>query len=310
MNKYKYVIFGSSGLLGTEFRILLGPEALPLSHSQLDITDIISVIKILDEVKPEVVVNCAAWTDVDGAEDINSPENLAKCRMTNIVASEMIAKECERLGASYIGFSSDHVFGLDKTRVTPYTEEDVGGPVNQYGLSKLEGENTVLAHCSKAYMIRTCGLYGPPTIEGGKKVFVNQLLDKVSRGEKVKVVYDRICTPTYVYGFARKVMQLVNSKGPYGLYNITNSGSCNWFEFGSYALDVVNRDNIKPIDKNLIEPISSSEEHIMSPTPKVCRPLYSVLDNTKLTSVEGMTQLRDWKEALTAYLHSYYPFKS
>src|SRR5205085_9848553 len=172
-----------------------------------------------------VVINCAAYNLVDRAED--EPD---AAFAVNAWAVRELATACNELGSVLVHFSTDHVFGLDAARRTPYAEDDPPGPVNVYGLSKLSGEYLVRALCPRHFIVRTCGLYGIWGSGGKGGNFVETMLRLAREGKPLRVVDDQECTPSYTVDIATATAALI-ATDRYGLYHLTNSGSCSWYDF-------------------------------------------------------------------------------
>lgn len=291
------LLLGKSGMLGSYFLKLLAGnsdfEIFAYDYEHLDITNNAELAEVFSAVHPFFVINCAAYTEVDACE-----KNVDLAFSVNGYAVGEIAKLCEIHDSILIHFSTDYVF--DGQKKTGYTESDITSPINLYGESKLEGENAIMENTEKYYLIRTSWLYGL----GGKN-FVDTMLELGKKGE-VNVVNDQFGCPTYAKDLADAVLtNLVEpylkepdehehwlSKGkiisdarcPFGIYHLTNSGSCSWYEFAKEIFKLAGKD-VK------VNPVSSEE----FPRPAQ-RPHYSILLNKKIEP------LRDWKNGLKHYL--------
>ena len=279
----KIVITGCDGQLGKEIvkqlnreEKISGNELFALNRLKLDISDFNNVNKYISSIKPDVVINCAAFTKVDLCEDeielaykINSigPKNLSIC--------------CEKVNAKLVQISTDYVFeGKNKNL---YREDDITNPQSVYGKSKLLGEKYVQDFCSKYFIIRTAWLYG----DGNN--FVNTMLKLSESKDEINVVNDQIGTPTSTVDLAKVILKLIYTEN-YGLYHGTNKGYCSWYDFAKKIFE------IKKIDIK-VNPINS-EEYIS----KVKRPQYSVLDNFLLRII-NLDEFRNWEDALYEYLN-------
>jgi dTDP-4-dehydrorhamnose reductase len=238
---------------------------------------------MLSRLRPDVVVNCAAYNFVDRAE--SEPE---AAFAVNVWAVRDLALICRDLGCTLVHFSSDYVFGLDETRHAAYTEADAPGPVSVYGLSKLTGEYVVRATCSKHLVIRTCGLYGVWGSGGKGGNFVETMLRLAAEKRQVRVVNDQRCTPSFTPDVAAATVELI-AKNAIGLYHVTNAGGCTWFEF---AREIFRAAGV-PAE---LSPITSAEFGAAA-----CRPAFSVLSNETLKR-SGVAQPRHWTDALSAYV--------
>jgi dTDP-4-dehydrorhamnose reductase len=281
-----YAIIGGAGQLGRDLARLLaeqGEQAVPLTRAQLDLTTPAHISRVLDELRPSVVINCAAYNYVDRAQ--TEPE---AAFAVNALAPFHLAQACRDRAILLVHFSTDYVFGLDTTRQQPYRTTDPPGPVSVYGASKLAGEALVRAVGGPHLIIRTCGLYGVHGTGGKGGNFVETMLRLAGQGKPLRVVNDQHCTPSYTVDVARATLELL-ATGQTGLFHVVNSGDCTWYAFAQtiFRLAGVAAD---------LTPIPSSEY----PTP-ARRPSYSVLATDALEAV-GVPPLRPWPDALAAYL--------
>jgi dTDP-4-dehydrorhamnose reductase len=279
----KYAVLGAGGQLGRDLCPRLGGPVVPLTREQADLSRPETVAAALAELRPDVVVNCAAYNFVDRAEA--EPEAAFAVNAWGVRA---LAAACRQRDCTLVQFSSDYVFGLEDGRQTPYAESDAPGPVSVYGLSKLAGEYLVRAFCPRHFVIRTCGLYGVWGSGGKGGNFVETMLRLAGQGKPLRVVADQRCTPSYTVDVAEATARLVRTER-YGLYHLTNSGSCTWYEFagGIFELAGVRAD---------LAPIASQDYGAAAR-----RPGYSVLGQA---AYEGLPQPapRPWRAALAAYL--------
>src|SRR5262249_39271488 len=218
----RYAVLGAAGQLGRDMCPRLLGDVVALSRSgspAADLTRPESLRAALDEVRPDVVLNCAAYNFVDKAES-EPPEAFA----VNAWGVRELARLCHARDCLLVHFSTDYVFGLDETRRQPWTESDAPGPVSVYGLSKLAGEYLVRSLCPRHLVIRTCGLYGVWGSGGKGGNFVETMLRLASQGKPLRVVDDQICTPSYTVDVADATVALL-AAGRAGLYHVTNSGS-------------------------------------------------------------------------------------
>ena len=258
----KALIFGADGMLGSDL-CLEFVDATPFTHSDVDITNREEVMGVIGEMVPEVVINAAAYTNVDGCE---TERELAF--RVNGEAPGYIAEACSRIGATFVHFSTDYVFDGSKTE---YVESDATNPINAYGESKLFGEREIVRHMDDYRIIRISWLFGM----NGKN-FVDTMLRLSGEMDVVNVVNDQFGKPTYTADLARKTQEIIDLE--HGIYHVTNDGVCSWFEFASAAID-----NVVPCSS------------VNFPT-RAKRPTYSVLTNTKTAP------MRHWREALEEYL--------
>jgi dTDP-4-dehydrorhamnose reductase len=258
----KTLILGAGGMLGSDLCKAF-PEAVKFTHKDLDITSRKQVLEAIREINPDVVINAAAYTDVDGCED-----NQELAYEVNGDGPGNIAEACSIVGAKLVHFSTDYVFDGSKKE---YTESATPNPINVYGHSKLLGEKKITENVDDFRIIRISWLFGTH----GKN-FVDTMLKLSREMDTVKVVNDQFGKPTYTVDLAAKVKEIIGLEP--GIYHITNDGICSWYEFASSIID-----NVIPC---------TSEEF----PRKAKRPKYSVLANTKTEP------MRHWKEALKDYL--------
>ena len=249
-------------MLGTDLCSVF-PDAVKLKHDDIDISDKDHVIDVIKRIDPDVVINAAAYTDVDGCED-----NVDYAFKVNGEALAYIAGACYDAGAKLIHYSTDYVFDGTKQE---YRESDAADPINVYGRSKLLGEQNIMKHMDDYLIIRTSWLFG---VHG--RNFVDTMLALSGQMENVKVVNDQFGKPTYTLDLAKKTRDIIDMEP--GIYHITNEGVCSWYEFASAVIP-----NTVPC---------SSDEFIR----KASRPDYSVLKNSKTKP------MRHWKDALNDYL--------
>jgi dTDP-4-dehydrorhamnose reductase len=279
----QYAVLGSAGQLGRDLCPRLAGEVTPLTREDADLTRPETLRAAVARLRPDVVVNCAAYNYVDRAEA--EPE---AAFAVNAWGVRELARACRDLGCVLVHFSTDYVFGFDAARQTPYAEPDAPGPVSVYGLSKLAGEYLARATWNRHFVIRTCGLYGVWGSGGKGGNFVETMLRLARQGKPLRVVADQVCTPTYTADLAVAAAALVNT-GCYGLYHLTNAGSCSWFDFARGILETAGV-------KAEVTPITSREYNAPAR-----RPPYSVLDAGAYRAV-GLPPLRPWQEAVAAYL--------
>jgi len=281
----KIIVTGAYGQLGRELCRELRSQAVPLEIDTLDLTDGPAVHLTLVRLKPDAVINCAAYTQVDQAE--SEPE---RCRAVNVTAVEHLARACGELDCPLVQISTDYVFDGPPERTIPYREDDLPSPQGVYARTKLEGERAA-ARGAKHLIVRTCGLYAHPTDRQAKN-FVRTMLRLGARGRKLRVVSDQHCTPSYVPHVARAVLFLAGTEGsepaPWGVYHVTNRGATTWYEF---AVEIFRQSGMEVS----LEPIRTAEYGSAAP-----RPAYSVLDTTAYHRLGGPA-MPDWKQALAEY---------
>jgi len=284
----KIFLIGADGQLGTDIEKYFtekGAEVTGLvGLKDIDICDYGSSRRLVMDWGPDLVINTAAFHNVDLCED-----EVAQTFRVNVEGVKNIASICREAGIPLMHFSTDYVF--DGKKSFPYTEDDCPGPLSIYGISKLGGERVIQSMLDRYYLIRLCGLYGHAGCTGkGNTNFVEAMLGLASTKKSVRVVDDQVMTPTSSKDAAGKIFDLVRT-GIYGLYHMTNTGSCSWYEFAREIFRVAG------MDVEVI-PVKSSEFGA-----KALRPAYSVLDNVNLRKA-GIKDMRHWKEALRDYIDS------
>jgi len=272
----RILIIGSNGLLGRDLVAdWTGDEIIPANSRDADIREPEQVRQLVAQERPEWIILTAAYTDVDGSErnpDLAFAVNHDGTKNVSVVARELGAKLC------YL--STDYVF--DGTSNRPYEPDDAAHPLNVYGASKAAGERAIQEEAGRCLIIRTSWLFGAARVS-----FPEKILQAADSLPELKVVADQIGSPTYTKDLVPVIRELVRSDA-HGILNITNSGTCSWFEFAKEILRRAGR-------STPICPISSAEAGRLA-----ARPAYSVLSPKALASY-GIT-LRSWQEALQAYL--------
>ncbi|BDQ32920.1 dTDP-4-dehydrorhamnose reductase [Pseudodesulfovibrio portus] len=281
ISKKTVVIFGGkTGLLGqslTKAFEKAGARPVPLSSADCDILDPMEVEELLEREKPDLVVNAAAYTQVDLAEDEQD-----KAFALNATAPPLLAALAARHSATFVHYSTDFVFKGNKR--TPYTEEDSVSPFSTYGISKSDGERGLLKlGYAKTLIIRTSWLFGP-----GRTNFVRKMLDLADCRDTLTVVDDQIGSPSYAPDIATHTLQLLE-KDATGIFHLANSGETSWHGLASMAVKLAGKECA-------VTPIPTSDY----PT-KAERPAYSVLDLGKFIKTTGVTP-RKWEDALEEYV--------
>ena len=255
-------------------------------YVQLDITDKKAVDRVLEEVKPNAIIHCAAWTNVDGAED---PNNKPLVNRINVVGTDNLVKAAKKMDCKFIYISTDYVFNGEGTKPWKPDDKDYA-PLNYYGQTKLEGELSVSSQLDKYFIVRIAWVFG---LNGNN--FIKTMLKLADKGYKeLRVVDDQIGTPTYTYDLARLVVDMIQTD-KYGYYHATNEGGyISWADFAEEIYRQANKD----VKVNRV----TTEEYGVSIAN---RPFNSRLDKTKLTK-SGFKPLPDWKDALKRYLREIY----
>ena len=284
------LVTGANGQLGNEMRILAEEssdkyiftdvnQAEGLETTYLDITDLEAIRAMVQEQKVDAIVNCAAWTNVDGAED---PEKYELVERLNATAPENLAKAMKETGGLLVQISTDYVFGKEPYN-TPCREEQQGTPTGVYGQTKLRGEQNIIATGCNYVIIRTAWLYS----EYGKN-FCKTMLNLTATKPELKVVFDQCGTPTYALDLARAITVVLKEfdSSKTGIYHYSNEGVCSWYDFTRMIAEYSGHTGCD------IRPCHSDE----FPSP-VTRPSYSVLDKTKIKETFGLS-VPYWTDSL------------
>jgi dTDP-4-dehydrorhamnose reductase len=276
----KIVIIGADGQLGYDLcRIIPRAEQIALTIRDLDITDQERTRRVLQQYRPDVVINTAAYTAVDAAET-----HQAAAKAVNEAGAKNVAEACLAVNAAMVQLSTDYVFDGTKPVGQPYTEDDIPAPNSVYGQTKLAGEQAVQQILKKYFIVRSAGLYGVAGCLGkGGGNFVETIIAKAQQNTTPRIVNDEFVSPTFTADLARAIYQLVQ-KPPYGVYHLVNQGECSWYIFGEKILELIGSE---------IRPVAISRNELGA---KANRPVNSVLASSKLPP------LRPWLEALKAYL--------
>lgn len=288
------LVTGANGQLGNEMRLVSAGskdryiftdvvEVEGLETVMLDITDLEAIRKMVKDNDVKVIVNCAAYTNVDKAED-----DVDFCRLLNARAPENLAVAANEAGALLVHISTDYVFGGDPYN-TPCREDQKGTPTGVYGLTKLQGEQAIQASGCAYVIIRTAWLYS----EFGKN-FVKTMLNLTATKPQLNVVFDQTGTPTYAFDLAEVIAVVIadyaavdSEKYPKtGVYHYSNEGVCSWFDFTKMIAEYAGNNDCD------IQPCHSDEF-----PSKVKRPAYSVLDKTKIKNTFGI-KIPYWTDSL------------
>lgn len=277
----RILLFGGTGILGSEVLQKLQNEEFEYfapKSSDVDIRDLSQILAFTRQIKPTWIINCAGWTNVDGAEEFF--ERSCELNETAVKNIGMIASE---IGCQVIHISTDYVF--DGKSSVPYDEMSQVNPINKYGESKLRGELELLKVLPTAYVIRTSWLYG----SSGKN-FVKTLAGRAIRGERAKVVIDQIGSPTSSMDLAAGIFSVIEVQPKPGIYNYSNEGSCSWFELACSIYEKIEA------DITLVEPTKTSQQFT-----KAKRPAFSLLSKNKWKA-EGLGLVPNWEESLESAL--------
>ena len=272
----RVLVTGAGGMLGRDVVRaceLRGHRVLGLTHAELDIDDGPAVDAAVARVRPDAVVNCAAWTDVDGAE-----QHETDALRINSEAAGVVAAAAASVGATVVYPSSDYVF--DGNRAVPYVESDLTAPLSSYGRSKLAGETSTQVANERHMIVRSSWLYG-----AGGRNFVETMLALGADQPEVLVVSDQVGCPTYTAHLAASIAELIEGEA-YGIHHIAGGGSCSWYDFAQEIFDQ-----------------SGTDCRVMAATTEMLarsatRPAYSVLGSER----SDARALPSWKQGLAAYL--------
>lgn len=269
----KVLVTGARGMLGQDLCPILEDEGYEVSETDidnLDITDFNMVQSVLETEKPDIVIHCAAYTNVDKAE-----EDFDTAKMINVTGTENLAKVCGASDITLVYISTDYVFDGTLDEGNSYKPNDKTNPINNYGLTKCHGEEAIQKHCKKYYIARTAWLYG---IHG--KNFVETMISLADKPE-LKVVDDQIGCPTWTVELSNGILKLLADK-PYGIYHVCGGSKTSWYGFAKEIFSLAGLNvNIKPC---------TTDEF---PRPAQ-RPKYSVMDNGGIC--------RSWQKALKDYM--------
>lgn len=281
------LVTGANGQLGNEMRIVAKNSAdnyIFTDVAELDITNAEAVEKIVMDNDVKVIVNCAAYTNVDKAEDDSE-----FAEILNAKAAENLAVAMKKNDGLLVHVSTDYVFGGTKNN-TPCKEDEPANPTGVYGVTKLHGEQAIIASGCRHIIIRTAWLYS----EFGKN-FLKTMLNLTATKPQLKVVFDQVGTPTYAYDLALAIFDIVENrkyKGNDGVYHYSNEGVCSWFDFTKMIAEYAGNTQCD------IQPCHSDEF-----PSKVVRPSYSVLDKTKIKATFG-TVVPYWTDSLKVCMNN------
>jgi len=275
----KVLIIGAKGMLGQELaRVFQKEKPLLWDREEIDIANEEEVKQKIGDLNPDLMINAAAYNDVDGAE-----KNEALARQINGEALRYLASALHANQGILVHFSTDYVFIGDRRE--GYNELDQPNPQSVYARSKYFGEQELQANTDRFYLIRLSRLFGQPaSSQVGKKSFVDLMVELAKIKKEINVVNEELSSPTYAPDLAKRTKEIIDWKKPFGIYHASNSGSCTWYDFTKEIFTIKNI-SIK------INPVPTS----FFPRP-AARPKYSILLNTKLPA------MRSWKMALKDYL--------
>ncbi len=272
----KILVTGAGGMLGRDVVLAAGNaghDVVGFGHTELDITDPATLGAKFELERPDVVINCAAWTDVDGAE-----ESEETALAVNGAAAGNVAAAAAKVGASVVYVSSDYVF--DGSKGAPYVETDQTAPLSAYGRTKLAGEEATAAANKRHFVVRSSWLFGI----GGSN-FVETMLRLASTQNEVLVVRDQVGSPTYTWHLAYGIVRLIEGV-EFGIHHMAAGGACSWYDFAREIFDQAKVECLV---------LSATTDMLGRPAP---RPAYSALDSQREHAIE----LPPWRDGLSAYL--------
>lgn len=277
----KVLVVGAKGLLGRD--VVKRLRELSVEHHGVDIEDFdllnrMETISYLEEYRPDVVINCAAYTAVDKAETERE-----QCYAVNVIATRNLAEACKRVDCGMVYVSTDYVF--NGSGETPFEVEDKTAPLNHYGYTKELGEREVRNILDKHFIVRTSWIFGP-----GKGNFVTTMLNLAKKNSEIKVVDDQTGSPTYTIDLARLICDMIKTER-YGTYHGTNEGYCTWYQFAKEIF------RLADVEVNVL-PVTTE-----SFNAKALRPKNSRLSKRALTEA-GFELMPSWQDALSRYLKS------
>ncbi len=272
----KLLVTGAAGMLGRDVMLAAGNaghQVVGFGHAELDVADAAAVSAKIEGERPDVVINCAAWTDVDGAE-----EHEEEATRINGVGAGNAAAAAAAVGASVVYVGSDYVF--DGSKGAPYVETDQTAPQSAYGRSKLAGEEATRAANKRHFIVRSAWLFGI----GGRN-FVETMLRLATDHGEVLVVRDQVGSPTYTWHLAYGIVRLIEGV-EFGIHHMAAAGACSWYEFASEIFEQAGVE---------CKVMSATTEMLGRPAP---RPAYSALESQR----EHAIGLPSWQDGLAAYL--------
>jgi dTDP-4-dehydrorhamnose reductase len=288
----RVLIIGAGGRLGSALmrRYRTDFEIRGFTHSEIDLADVGELEELLKPLPFDVLINCAAMTNVDLCE-----EQRDTAFEINATAPELLAHICEDKGAKLIHFSTDYVF--DGRKKTPYVEDDPAEPLSIYGESKREGEENVLFVSEQNLVVRVSWVFGPD-----RPSFVDNVIARAKENPEVVAVTDKFSTPTYTEDIASALPQFF-SNGVGGLLHFANQGQCSWQEYAQFALETCAAQGV-PLKATTVGPLRLSEmQNFAAP-----RPVYTVLSTVRFAEITGQTP-RPWRDAVLEYIRNNYKKK-
>jgi dTDP-4-dehydrorhamnose reductase len=283
VNPVRIAIAGAFGQLGTALRgAFAGREIVAPTHAELAFEDADALARLLDDARPDVLINCTAFHHVDACE--REPE---RAFAINALAVDRAAQACALRGIPFATISTDYVF--DGTLGRPYVEYDAINPLTAYGAAKAAGEFLVRRHGEQHWIVRTSGVFGNTGTSSKGYTLIEKVLAQAERGEPTRMVADMIFSPSYAPDVAHAMRDLIDARA-FGTHHVTNGGACSWYEFVRAAFER------SGLGSAPLEPVAYAA--LGNPTK---RPLNSPLRNTTFATF-GIAPLPNWSDALDAFL--------
>lgn len=283
MSARRIAIVGGSGQLGSALRLVFAArEVIAPTHAEVPVEDRAALERLLDESRPDVLINCAAFHHVDACE--REPD---RAFALNALAAGGAAEACAARGVGFATVSTDYVF--EGTLERAYREDDAIGPLTVYGASKAAGEFLTRRAAPRHWIVRTSGVFGTSGTSNKGYTLIEKVLRQAERGEPTRMVADMIFSPSYAPHVARAVGDLIDAAA-YGTHHVTNAGACSWYEFVRAAFAK------SGLEHAALEPVSYAELGNLTR-----RPAYSPLENTTFAGA-GIVPLPSWQRALDQFL--------
>ena len=288
----KVLIIGSGGRLGAALVRAYREQfdVRGFTHSEIDLGDFDEVEQVVGKLETDVMINCAAVTNVDLCE-----EQADEAFRVNASAPELLAQICHDKGARFIHFSTDYVF--DGGKNIPYTEEDEAAPISIYGESKREGEENVLSLDERNLVVRVSWVFGPE-----RSSFVDNVIDRARNNEKVDAVGDKFSTPTYTADIAAMLPRFFPADVG-GILHFANEGECSWQQYAQHALDCCQEMGV-PLKATTVDALKLSDMQSFVAR----RPVYTVLSTARYAEITGQAP-RSWRDAVAEYVKDSYSKK-
>ncbi len=282
----KVALIGANGQLGYDLHRVLSEhkwKIFPIYHKDIEIKSFRSIHQCLQPLSIDIVINTAAYHKVDDCE-LYPKEAFA----VNALGVRNLCLWCQKNDKLLVHFSSDYVFGSDSQRQTPYKENDLLGPLNVYGVSKMAGEYFVRSALTKYFLIRTAGLFGISGSRAKGGNFIDYIVTRAKRGDELSIVKDQILSPTYTKNLAEN-LDLLLQTDRYGLYHMTSKGECSWYAMTKIIISLLGM-------RVPIHPLSSAQTNRIAK-----RPTYSALINANLAEI-GIDRMNSWQDNIRLYL--------